>query len=179
MAAASSRRIATASSVTGSASAGRPSSENRMPRLVSEGRGRGGSGRVGGGQLPADRHRLLGHRQRVGRAGPAPRTGRPGWTASRRGRGGNGRAWRQPAPGRSPPPPRPAAARRPPGPAPRTGAEVGQRGGEVGAVAVGEAAASSRRIATASSVTGSASAGRPSSEKVSPRLDSETARSGR
>ena len=61
--------MVTASSVTGSASAGRPSAENQMPRLASDGGEVGAVAvRAGGGQLPADGDGFLGDRQRVGRA---------------------------------------------------------------------------------------------------------------
>ena len=55
--------------MTGSASAGRPSAENRTPRLASE-RGEVGAVavRAGGGQLPVHGDGFLGDRQRVGRA---------------------------------------------------------------------------------------------------------------
>ena len=135
--------------------------------------------RAGGGQLPVDGDGLLGDRQRVGRAAQrrepdaevVQRAGEVGAVAVRAGGGqlpadGDGLLGDGQRVGRA------AQLREP-------DAEAVQRVGEVGAVAVGLAAASSRYMATASSVTGSASAGRPSSEKRTPRLFRERARSGR
>src|ERR1022692_2118426 len=71
--------MATASSMTGRASAGRPSSENPATGLCSEparlGRWRSGLAvavRAGGGQFPADRDGFLCDRQGLGRAAQLP-----------------------------------------------------------------------------------------------------------
>ena len=57
---------------------------------------------AGGGQLPADGDGFLGDAAARRPGGPAPRTRRRGCSGIGRGRGGSGRDWRRPAPGRWP-----------------------------------------------------------------------------
>ena len=172
-------RSPTASSIASSASSRRPGRSRRLDWLFSELRGR--AGRRPGAPRPAARQIATASSIAASapRAAPGRSGGSTGCSATSRGRAGRrpGAPW--PARGGSRRPPRSPPALPPAAPGRSGGSTVVQRAREVGQEGVRARLASSRQIATASSIASSAASRRPRSLRRLDWLFSDAARSGR